>query len=230
MLVTAFPAAVLGTNCYVVSRGPGEECVVIDPGIGTEDRLGHVLRSQGLRPAAILLTHGHIDHVYGTAAVCDVHAVTVHIHRDDRYRLVDPLAGLDTSLRAMLSTSSGAVGAWHEPEDVVELDAGDRLEVAGMVFGVVHAPGHTEGSVLFTVDDVPDGVDATSTVFSGDVLFAGSVGRTDLPGGDDSAMTRTLRQKILSLPETVLVLPGHGPATTMGEQIRVNPYLVHVAG
>ena len=190
--------------------------------------LREVLAEHRLRPAAVLLTHGHVDHVYSVTPVCGG-TVGAYIHTDDRYRLADPLGGLDPSLVAMLEQQFGRRAAWREPEDVVEVSDGERLELGGFTLSVTHAPGHTEGSVLFTFAEVPDGVadqvDALGTVLSGDVLFAGSIGRTDLPGGDDAAMRRTLRDVVLPLPDRTLVLPGHGPATTVAHERATNPYL-----
>lgn len=236
MLVTGFPAAAFGTNCYVLAPGAGQECLVVDPGVGVLDRLAEVLREHRLRPAAVLLTHGHLDHVYSVTPVCGAHDVPALIHGEDAYRLADPISTLDPSLVGMLEQQFGSAAAWAEPDDVRTLVDGERLALAGIDLTVQHAPGHTEGSVVFTVDDVPDGLrveDAaappTATTLSGDVLFAGSIGRTDLPGGDHAAMLRSLRDVVLPMPDDRLVLPGHGPATTIGRERASNPFLLEVA-
>lgn len=233
MLVTGFPAAAFGTNCYVVAPGAGEECVVVDPGIGVLDALAEVLREHRLRPAAVLLTHGHVDHVYSVTPVCSSAGVPAVVHGDDAYRLKDPLATLDPALVAMLEQQFGTSATWAEPDDVRLAADADLLAFAGLTVGVVHAPGHTEGSVMFTLDAVPSdaqGVEGlASTVLSGDVLFAGSIGRTDLPGGDHAAMLRSLRDTVLPMPDDRLVLPGHGPATTIGRERATNPYLRQLA-
>ncbi len=234
VIVHTLPAAAFGTNCYILTRAAGAECIVVDPGIGVADRVADILRRDGLSPAAILLTHGLLDHVYDVPTLSAGRALTTHIHGLDRYRLVNPLGDLDPSFIAMMEAQFGTTATWQEPEAVVDLAAGDEgediLHVAGLTVGVRHAPGHTEGSVLLTFDDVPDnprhrdgGLDRT--VLSGDVLFAGSIGRTDLPGGDASAMTRSLRDVVMPLADSTLVLPGHGPATTMAAERRSNPYL-----
>ena len=232
MLVTGFPAAAFGTNCYVVAPASGEECLVVDPGVGVLDALGEVLRQHGLRPAAVLLTHGHLDHVYSVTPVCSSAGVPAVVHADDAYRLKDPLGTLDPALVAMLEQQFGTSAAWAEPDDVRLASDGQPLALAGLTVGVVHAPGHTEGSVMFILDDVPQGVQGieglTSTVLTGDVLFAGSIGRTDLPGGDHEAMLRSLRETVLPMPDDRLVLPGHGPATTMARERTTNPYLREV--
>jgi glyoxylase-like metal-dependent hydrolase (beta-lactamase superfamily II) len=201
--------------------------------VGVTDQLADVLREHRLRPAAVLLTHGHFDHVYSVTPVCGSAAVAAYIHGDDRYRLADPLSAVAPELIAMLERQFGQKAAWQEPTDVLSLTDGQRLEIAGLDLNVLHAPGHTEGSVMFTFPDVPEGVaaeaDVRSTVLSGDVLFAGSIGRTDLSGGDGAAMNASLRDVVLPLADDVLVLPGHGPATTMKHERATNPYLQGLA-
>ncbi len=234
MLVTGFPSAVFGTNCYVVAPAPGEECVVVDPGIGVLSQLEHTLRELRLRPAAVLLTHGHVDHTYSVTPVCGAHGVAAHVHEDDRYRLRDPLSELAPALLAALEQQFGGSATWAEPDDVVTLRGGAHLSVAGLELAVVHAPGHTEGSVMFALDDVPADApdDVAATLLTGDVLFAGSIGRTDLAGGSHEAMQRSLSEKVLPLPDETWVLPGHGPATTMAHERATNPFLrgLHPAG
>ncbi|MGL5865656.1 MAG: MBL fold metallo-hydrolase [Dermatophilaceae bacterium] len=228
MLVASFPAAAFATNCYVLAPAAGEECVVVDPGIGVEDTVREVLADHRLRPAAVLLTHGHLDHVYAVTPVCGGD-LAAYLHGDDRYRLRDPLATVPPPMLAMLEQQFGRRASWHEPERVVEVTDQQRMTLAGLDFEVRHAPGHTEGSVLFAIKDTPQGVpvgeEVDRTVLAGDVLFAGSVGRTDLPGGDDAAMRRSLRDVILPLADSTLVLTGHGPATTMRRERATNPYL-----
>jgi hydroxyacylglutathione hydrolase len=232
VFVTGFPAAAFATNCYLVASAPGEECIVVDPGIGVVDRLADVLAEHRLRPAAVLLTHGHLDHVYSVTPVCGAHGVAASLHADDRYRLRDPASLLGPELKAMFEQQFKA--PWKEPDDVVELTDRQRLTVAGLEVEVVHAPGHTEGSVMFALAGAPDGVtgggDLEATVLSGDVLFAGSIGRTDLAGGSDEAMRRSLRDKVWPLADGTLVLPGHGPATTIRRERATNPYLRDAAG
>ena len=228
MLIAGFSSAVFGTNCYVVAAGAGEECLVVDPGIAVLDDLAQVLREHRLRPAAVLLTHGHLDHTYSVTPVCGGHGVAAYVHPDDRDRLVDPLAEFaSTGMLAMLEQQFGSAATWREPDDVVEVGDGASLEVAGLQLDVVHAPGHTEGSVMFALPQVPSGApdEVSRTLLTGDVLFAGSIGRTDLPGGDHAAMLRSLRDRVLTQPDDSLVLPGHGPATTIGRERASNPFL-----
>jgi len=217
LLVAGFPAEAFGTNCYVVATGPGEQCLVIDPGIGVVDQLDAVLAEHRLRPAAVLLTHGHLDHTFSVTPVCGARGITAYIHPDDREMLADPAKGLSTDLTALF----GGRLEWSEPDDVAPLVDGAVLDIAGVALTVDHAPGHTRGSVLFRMP----GDGAEPICFSGDVLFAGSIGRTDLPGGDMSAMRLSLRDKILTLEDETIVLPGHGPATTIGDERATNPFL-----
>ncbi len=229
MFVIGFPATALATNCFVVAPSRGEECLIIDPGIGITDRLREVLAEHRLRPAAVLATHGHLDHVFSVTPVCQSHGVTAYIHAADQYRLRDPLAGLGEPLRLMLESEFGALPAWDEPEDVRSFGETARMSVAGLDVSLLHAPGHTEGSTMFKIAGVPDAIGSgsglTRTIFAGDVLFAGGVGRTDLPGGDAETMTATLRDVVLAQEDDSLVLPGHGPATTLKRERFTNPYL-----
>ncbi len=136
--------------------------------------------------------------------------------------LGDPYRAMDPSTRALVEQLAGPT-TFTEPDDVRELVDGSRVEVAGVTFDALHAPGHTPGSTMFRTDYPGDG--AESLLFSGDVLFAGSIGRTDLPGGDHVAMLDSLRTRVLPLPDPVAVLPGHGPQTTMAAERAQNPYL-----
>ncbi|ACV06545.1 MBL fold metallo-hydrolase [Kytococcus sedentarius] len=229
MFTLAIPATAFGTNCYVVAPDRGEECVVIDPGFGVVDQLRDALRENGLRPAAVLLTHGHLDHTASVTPVCGG-TVGAYIHTDDRYRLTDPRKGLSAPMWAMLQQEYGSSFQWSEPDEVHEFTDAAQLEIAGLTWGVRHAPGHTEGSVLFDVADVPAqvaqaGSDLRASTFTGDVLFAGSIGRTDLPGGDPAAMQRSLREVVLPTDDHTMVLPGHGRPSTMAHERASNPYL-----
>lgn len=229
MFVIGFPAAAFATNCFIVAPAPGEECLIVDPGVGVVDRLREVLEEHLLRPAAVLLTHGHLDHVYSITPVCQSHNVAVHIHDDDRYRLHDPIGMMDPALKTMLESQFGPLPTWSEPDDVISLPGGGRVDIAGIGLDVLHSPGHTEGSVMFRVEDVPDAMGRDSglnrTLFAGDVLFSGGIGRTDLAGGSDDDMTATLRDVVLGQQDDSLVLPGHGPTTTIERERLTNPYL-----
>jgi glyoxylase-like metal-dependent hydrolase (beta-lactamase superfamily II) len=199
--------------------------VIVDPGIGVVDRLDDVLAEHRLRPAAVILTHGHLDHTFSVTPVCGAKGITAYIHPDDRELLADPGKALSMDPTPLLGGMQ-----WSEPDDVAELTDGTVVNLAGLEITVDHAPGHTRGSVLFRlpVDEQTD-LDAPEVCLSGDVLFAGSIGRTDLPGGDMDTMLVSLRDKILPLRDEIVVLPGHGPATTIGRERRTNPYLLEVA-
>ena len=222
MLIVGFPAGAWGTNCYVIASAPGEPCLVIDPGQDSIDGVQEAVRAHGLAPAAVLLTHGHIDHIWSVAPVAHGFGIPAYIHGADRYRLADPAAtSVLASREHLLAMTKGALEL-TEPDDVRILGDGEPLELAGMRLDVAHAPGHTEGSIVFIR---PPDADAPPVMFSGDVLFAGSIGRTDLPGGDSRAMQRSLERVILTARDDTVVLPGHGPQTTIGEERRSNPYL-----
>ena len=222
MLVTGFPAEAFGTNCYVVATAPGEECVVIDPGIGVERQLDELLAKHRLQPAAVLLTHGHLDHTFSVAPVCRARGITAYVHPGDLEMLADPAKGLSADLTELF----GGRLTYTEPDDVAELADGQVISIAGLEIAVNHAPGHTSGSVMFHAP----GEEREPLCFSGDVLFAGSIGRTDLPGGDMAAMWASLRDKVLPLPDETVVLPGHGPTTTIAAERATNPYLREAAG
>ncbi|GID92825.1 MBL fold metallo-hydrolase [Amorphoplanes digitatis] len=221
MLVTGFPADAFGTNCYVVAPGPGEQCLVVDPGIGVLDRLDDVLAKHRLHPAAVLLTHGHLDHTFSVAPVCGARGITAYVHPADREMLADPAKALSMDLSSLF----GGRLPYTEPDDVAELTDGMTLSLAGLEIVVDHAPGHTGGSVLFRLPGAGSPWEAEQICLSGDVLFAGSIGRTDLPGGNTDTMLASLRDKILPLADDTVVLPGHGPETTIGRERVANPYL-----
>lgn len=220
MLVEGFPAQVAGTNCWVVAPGRGQRCVVIDPGVGVGPRLDEVLARHDLRPAAVLLTHGHLDHTFSVLPVCQAKEVPAYIAQADRAQLADPWSGLGARPGAALFGIEGLTFA--EPDDVREIGDGERLDLAGLSMVVRATPGHTLGSVSF---ELPGASDGASVVFAGDTLFAGSIGRMDLPGGSVSDMARSLASVYLPMADETVIHPGHGPSTTMGRERRANPYL-----
>jgi glyoxylase-like metal-dependent hydrolase (beta-lactamase superfamily II) len=227
VFIAGFPAGPWGTNCYVAATAPGTECVVIDPGKDAAEGVASVVREHRLKPVAVLATHGHLDHVWCVTPVAGAYDATAWIHSRDRHLLTDPLAGLSEDTRAMLpQLLGGKEHHWVEPDDVKVLDDTTTLELAGLTFTVDHTPGHTEGSVTFRT---PYGATAVSEVmFSGDLLFAGSIGRTDLPGGDHATMMRSLREKVLPLADDIVVLPGHGEQTAIGRERVTNPFLLEL--
>lgn len=222
VFVTGFPAGAWGTNCYAVATAEGEDCLIVDPGQASMGPLTDLLERHRLRPVAVLLTHGHLDHVWSVAPLTAGRGIPAYIHADDRYRLADIIGTtFSMSREQMLSMTQGALEL-TEPEDVRVLADGDALEIAGVPLTVAHAPGHTEGSVAFLADR---DAERPPLMLSGDLLFAGSIGRTDLPGGDPRAMTESLRRVVLPLADDTVVLPGHGEATTIGRERASNPFL-----
>ena len=237
MLVTGFPAGAFAANCYVIAPAPGEECVIMDPGQDAEAGIEEILREHRLKPVAVLLTHGHIDHVWSVAPVCGAKDIPAYIHPSDRALLSDPGRGFP--LAATQQLFGGLT--FTEPDDVRELGDGMTLTLAGVELVVDHAPGHTPGSVTFRLPGGPDvgpgpggdGTDLTEgaagALFSGDLLFAGSIGRTDLPGGDYQTILASLARVCLPLPDETIVLSGHGPVTTIGAERGSNPFLAGLA-
>ncbi|WP_199434843.1 MBL fold metallo-hydrolase [Qaidamihabitans albus] len=215
MLVVGFPAGAFQANCYLLATAEGHDCVIVDPGEGAAEPVERALREHRLSPATVLATHGHFDHVYSAATIADAHGVPVRIRPEDRPLLSDPLRGLGPEL----SAAFGEV-TLSEPDDVAELREGP-LELAGLRIAVDHTPGHTPGSVVFRVESEEGG----QLALTGDTLFAGSAGRTDLPGGDPAGLVRSLRGALLTLADDTVVLPGHGPTTTIGRERTTNPFL-----
>ena len=220
MLIEPLTLWIAQTNAWIVAPdGPGGECVLIDapPDPGA---LLQRIAELDLRLVALLNTHGHVDHVGGVSTVVHAqdHEVPVRIHDADRHMLLDPVG------------ASGMLGRYLEgldlrpPELVEGLDDGEKVSGAGMTFTAIHTPGHTKGSVCFALD--VDGV--PPLLFSGDHLFAGSIGRTDLPGGSFDELVESMKAKILPMDDDVRVLPGHGPVTTVGRERVVNPFLVEM--
>lgn len=221
MLIAGFPAGPWGTNCYVVATGPGTECVVVDPGKDAAAGVAEVVREHRLKPVAVLVTHGHIDHMWCVAPVAGTYDATAWVHPEDRHLLTDPMAGISPETAGLLL---GGTHTFAEPDDVAELADGQALELAGLELVVDHTPGHTPGSVTFRTPYADQGV--SEVLFSGDLLFAGSIGRTDLPGGDHPTMLRSLRDRVLPLADDVVVLPGHGEQTSIGRERATNPFLL----
>ncbi len=218
MLIAGFPAGPWATNCYVVAPEAGAECVIIDPGMEASAGVERAVAEHRLKPVAVLVTHGHLDHMFSVLPVCGAHDVPAYIHPDDRELLADPVKGIGAALGALLPAGL----RFAEPDDVRELADGHTLTLAGLELTVDHAPGHTPGSVTFRAGAEAGG---PPRLFSGDLLFAGSVGRTDLPGGDPEAMTRSLARVCLPLADETVVHPGHGPATSIGRERAGNPHL-----
>jgi glyoxylase-like metal-dependent hydrolase (beta-lactamase superfamily II) len=193
-------------NSYILVCEETGRAAVVDPGEEPQILLRR-LAELGSVPEVILNTHGHIDHVAGNAALREATGAPIFMHPDDRF-LLDSFE--------QQAAMFGLTAAAPPPPDG-ELVAGGEVSFGSVTLEIVHAPGHSPGSVLLV---------AHKRVLVGDVLFAGSVGRTDLPGGDTAALMRSIRENLLSLEDAVEVFPGHGPATTIGMERRSNPFLV----
>jgi glyoxylase-like metal-dependent hydrolase (beta-lactamase superfamily II) len=224
VLIEGLPLWLAETNAWIVSAtGPGGECVLIDAPPDPAAIIGR-LEHHGMRLVALLTTHGHVDHVGGVSTVVAAqppgHEVPVHIHDDDRHMLLDPVG---TS--GVFGSHLTAMGLdLTPPEAIYGLDDGQRVSGAGMTFTAIHTPGHTRGSVCFLLE-----VEGSAPVlFSGDHLFAGSIGRTDMPGGSYEALMASMESKILPMDDAVNVLPGHGGTTTIGHERRTNPFLLEL--
>jgi len=206
------------TNCWVLAPGPDSECIIIDPGMpDVSAQLDEILKRHNLKPVAIIATHGHLDHTFSIQPIADGYAIPAYIHSEDRAYLSAPAKLLSAEFSAPVAEMK-----FSEPVEVRELRNSDVIELVGLSFKAIHSPGHTRGSLMFEVD--------SEVLISGDVLFAGSIGRTDLPTGSAKEMGETLRKKVVPLSDHLRVLPGHGPETTMSYEKKNNPYLKSLVG
>ena len=222
MLVAWFPAGALGTNCWVLAPAAGERCLVIDPGQGAAPGVAELVAEHRLRPAGVLITHGHLDHTWDAEQVCAAYGVPVYVGASDRPWLADPAGGLSADFASFI-----AGVAFREPADVRELKGGEELdELAGVGLLVEHTPGHTAGSICFSVRS--DG-ETPSLLVTGDTLFEGAIGRTDLPTGSYPTIMRSLASLLQAHDDETAVLPGHGGLTTIGREREQNPYLADIA-
>jgi hydroxyacylglutathione hydrolase len=206
----------LQCNCYVLAPRRGADAIVIDPGQRAMGPLRRILDENRLTPAAVLLTHGHVDHIWSAQKVADTYGCPAYIHPEDRFMLTDPIKGFGPRIGQLLF---GALFA--EPRQVIELAVdGEQLNFGELLVTVDHTPGHTRGSVVFRVAG-----DSTEVAFTGDTLFKQSVGRTDLPGGSGRDLLTSIVNKLMVLDDDTLVLPGHGATSTIGQERRTNPFL-----
>jgi hydroxyacylglutathione hydrolase len=209
--ISTAPLWVTGTNCYLAAASSGGPAVIIDAPPDAS-AIKEMVRRAGVRPVALLLTHGHVDHVGGAGAVVKAGGVAAYLHPTD-FWLIDDLPG---QMRMLMG--SMIPGDYERPSHLLPLAHDQVLELAGLSFRVIHTPGHTEGHCCFMLDD--EGV-----LFSGDHLFAGSIGRTDLPGGSEAALMKSMAERVAVLPAATRVLSGHGPATTLARELATNPFL-----
>ena len=218
MLIDSFAAPMFATNCWVIATEPGAECVVIDPGMpDVSHQLTELLEKHNVKPVAVIATHGHLDHTFSIQAIADGYGIASYIHSADRAFLANPEKLHGPEFTATLSGMN-----FSEPKDVRELRHSQVIDLVGLTFKTIHAPGHTRGSLMFEVSN--------EALISGDVLFAGSIGRTDLPTGSAQDMEETLRKRVLPLSDHLRVLTGHGPETTIAHEKKHNPYLKSLVG
>ena len=220
MILESIVAPYFETNCWVFAPSKNSECFIVDPGLAQPNlvkQIKEVIGKHNLKPMATLVTHGHLDHTFSVLPFANEYRVPTFIHTIDRKLLKDPFKALQAGgVTAQLMEQFGVTN-FEEPEDVREVDTGDTFNIAGFDLRITHAPGHTAGSTIFTVND--------EFLISGDVLFAGAIGRTDMPTASPSEMIKTLRNEILPLSDELIVLPGHGAQTTIGRERKNNPYL-----
>lgn len=208
MVLERYVVGNLQTNCYLLADPESKQAVVIDPG-GDAKRLAGRLNDMDLSLAAILNTHGHFDHVLDAWKLKDLVGGEIYLHREDKFLLTNKKVGIAAVFAPMMKDIRSEVDQWYQE--------GDHLEFGGLKMEVIETPGHTPGHISLYLPDL-------NIVFVGDTLFAGSIGRTDFPGGSYDRLIRSVREKIFPLDDGITVYPGHGPETTVGREKRTNPF------
>lgn len=228
MFIRQLPLWIAQTNCWIISRSKSEsECILVD--VPPEPAaLSQILITNHLRPVALFATHGHVDHIGGIAEISrfkgerrESGPIPVNIHTNDRHMLLDPIGTSGLLAEELIKMQLDLA----PPEKIDCLSDGDVIKGLNMTFQAIHTPGHTQGSTCFLLRDDQS---SESVLFSGDHLFKGSVGRTDLPGGSFEALIESMKQKIFPLDDQLSVLPGHGDATTVGYEKATNPFLQNI--
>ena len=207
-VITPFVLGDFQTNCFVVTVPPSPRCWIVDCGYAPDALFDHVER-EGLQPIALLLTHAHSDHMASVdAARSRFGTLPVSLHRAETAFLAEPMLNLSAMLGRPVTAA---------PPDVL-LDGGETLELEGTTWRVVHAPGHSPGSVLYIHDD-------SQQAIVGDTLFAGSIGRSDFPTSNVDDLRHTITRTMMDLPDAMTIYPGHGPETTIGTERQSNPFV-----
>jgi glyoxylase-like metal-dependent hydrolase (beta-lactamase superfamily II) len=208
-IIEGYTLGVFASNTYIAAGKAGDSAVVIDPGQDAGELVKERLEAHGLKLEAVLLTHGHIDHIWSAAEVADAAGVPAYIHPGDKYMIDDPGAALGRMGMGKMQVAT--------PADVRDLSDGDRFTYGDLVLETQHTPGHTPGHCVFITNGI---------VFSGDLIFQGSIGRTDFPGGSLDDLMESIRRVVLPMDDDTVILSGHGPETTVGVERRTNPFVL----
>ncbi|MFC6301980.1 MBL fold metallo-hydrolase [Oerskovia jenensis] len=219
-MIESVVADAFETKCRLVGSNRSSSCVVVDPGLGIMERLPDVLAVHRRTVAGVLLTHGHLDHTFAVTDICDAYDVPCYVHPGDLPMLDDPMPWLGAEFGPQFDAVLPVNWRWRRPTNVVEVAEGDELALADLLFSVHHTPGHTPGSVMYGFS----GEDVRYRLV-GDVLYAGTIGRTDMPGGDRAQTLASLR-RLLEEPDDLVLLTGHFADTTVGAERDNNPFMV----
>ncbi|MCF6465924.1 MBL fold metallo-hydrolase [Clostridium sp. Cult2] len=205
MKVVRIPAGIYAANCYLVDSEDSKEAIVIDPG-GDEDDIIAQIKNLGLDVKYIVLTHGHGDHIAGVKGIKDYTNAPLAIHKDDEYLLKDGRSNLSSMM---------AMGTVETLADIL-LEDGDEIEFGDLIAEIIHTPGHTPGGISIKIGD---------SIFTGDTLFAGSIGRTDFPNSSFKDIMNSIKERIIVYPDDTKVYPGHGPSSTIKNEKESNPFI-----